>query len=175
MGIFALVIACAAVLALLVMLLQKKKTGIKTGTAFIFGAFALPLCVLIGRGAYWLCSIEWMKKINVSFWDFAGSGYSYMLYGAVLGGFAAVFLTAKITGESFGKVADAMEKYSFKGREVEVVGQIRTGSYTGKDGKKVYTTDIWCKQVVFKSWKKETEPRRPEPARPMDDDTIPFY
>jgi prolipoprotein diacylglyceryltransferase len=107
MGTFALVIAGAALLALLLMLLQRKKTGIKPSTAFIFGAFAIPLCILIGRGAYWICSIEWMKKINVSFWDFAGSGYSYMLYGAVVGGFAAAFLTAKISGESFGRVADA--------------------------------------------------------------------
>jgi prolipoprotein diacylglyceryltransferase len=107
MGTFALVIAGAALLALLLMFLQRKKTGIKPSTAFVFGTLAIPLCILIGRGAYWICSIEWMKKINVSFWDFAGSGYSYMLYGAVVGGFAAAFLTAKITGESFGRVADA--------------------------------------------------------------------
>jgi len=107
MGTFALVIAGAALLALLLMFLQRKKTGIKPSTAFVFGALAIPLCILIGRGAYWICSIEWMKKINVSFWDFAGSGYSYMLYGAVVGGFVAAFLTAKITGESFGRVADA--------------------------------------------------------------------
>ena len=50
MGTFALVIAGAAAAALLLMLLMKKKTGIKTETAFVFGAFAIPLCVLIGRG-----------------------------------------------------------------------------------------------------------------------------
>lgn len=104
---FALVIAGAALIALLLMLLQRKKTGIKPSTAFVFGALAIPLCILIGRGAYWICSIQWMKKINVSFWDFAGSGYSYMLYGAVVGGFAAVFLTTLINGEPFGRVADA--------------------------------------------------------------------
>ena len=107
MGTYALVIAGAAVLALLLMLLQRKKRGIKVRTAFIFGAFAVPLCILVGRGAFWLCSIEWIRKINASFWDFAGSGYSYMLYGAVLGGFAAAFLAAKISGDSFGRVADA--------------------------------------------------------------------
>lgn len=107
MGWFALVIAGAAVLALLVMLLQRQKTGIRPGTAFVFAGIAAPLCVLAGRAAFWLCSIEWLKRINVSFWDFAGSGYTYMLYGAMIGGFAAAFLTAKITGESFGKVADA--------------------------------------------------------------------
>ena len=107
MDTFALVITGAAVLALALMLLQKKKTGIRAGTAFIFGALAFPLCVLIGRAAFFLCSIEWIKNSELSFWDFISSGYSYMLYGAVLGGFAAVFLTAKITGQSFGKIADA--------------------------------------------------------------------
>ena len=104
---FALVIAGAAIAALLLMLLTKKKTGIKTQSAFIFGALAVPLCILIGRAAFWLCSIQWMNKINASFWDFMGSGYSYMLYGAIAGGFLAAFLTAKISGESFGKIVDA--------------------------------------------------------------------
>ncbi len=104
---FALVMTGAAVLALALMLLQKRKTGIRTGTAFIFGALAFPLCVLAGRAAFFLCSFDWIKNSELSFWDFISSGYSYMLYGAVLGGFAAVFLTAKITGQSFGKIADA--------------------------------------------------------------------
>ena len=104
---FALVITGAAVLALALMLLQKRKTGIRTGTAFVFGAVAFPLCVLAGRAAFFLCSFDWIKNSELSFWDFISSGYSYMLYGAVLGGFAAVFLTAKITGQSFGKIADA--------------------------------------------------------------------
>ena len=107
MGTFALVIAGAIAAGLLLMLLQKKKTGIRTHSIFLFGAFAIPLCVLFGRGAYWLCNIEWMKKINVSFWDFAGSGYTYMLYGAVIGGFAAAFLAAKVGRDSFARVADA--------------------------------------------------------------------
>ena len=107
MGIFALVIAGAAVLALLLMLLQKNKTGIKTRTAFIFGAIAVPLCILGGRTVFWLCSIEWIRNSNLSFWDLLGSGYSYMLYGAMLGGLAAAFLTARICGEPFGRVADA--------------------------------------------------------------------
>ena len=104
---FALVIAGASIAALLLMLLMKKKTEIKTKSAFVFGALAVPLCILIGRIAFWLCSIQWMNKINASFWDFTGSGYSYMLYGAVIGGFAAAFLAAKICGEPFGKIADA--------------------------------------------------------------------
>ena len=97
---FALVMAGAAIAALLLMLLMKKKTGIKTQSAFIFGALAVPLCVLIGRAGFWICNIEWQKKIGASFLDFLGSGYSYMLYGAVIGGFIAAFLTALMNGES---------------------------------------------------------------------------
>ncbi len=104
---FALVIAGAAVLGLLLMLLMKKKTGIRTRTAFLFGVLAVPLCILTGRAAFWLCSIAWIRSGGKSFWDFIGSGYTYMLYGAVTGGFAAAFLSAKISGESFGCVADA--------------------------------------------------------------------
>ena len=104
---FALVMAGAAVAALLLMLLMKKKTGIKTQSAFIFGALAVPLCILIGRAGFWICNIDWQKKIGALFLDFLGSGYSYMLYGAVVGGFIAAFLAAKISGESFGKVIDA--------------------------------------------------------------------
>ena len=107
MASYALVIGAAAAAALLLMLLQKKKTGIKTRTAFIFGALAVPLCILLGRGAFWLCSLAWIRTSGLSFWDFVGTGYTYMLYGAVIGGFAAAFLTAKINGESFGTVADA--------------------------------------------------------------------
>ena len=64
---FALVMAGAAIAALLLMLLMKKKTGIKTQSAFIFGALAVPLCILIGRAGFWICNIEWQKKIGASF------------------------------------------------------------------------------------------------------------
>lgn len=39
----------------------------------------------------------------------------------------------------FGKQGEAAEKYLAKGRKVAVVGRIHTGSYTNKDGQKVYT------------------------------------
>ena len=107
MNTFALVITGAAALALTLMLLRKRKTGIGTGTALVFGALAFPLCILVGRAAFFLCSIEWIRNSEISFWDFVGSGYSYMLYGAVLGGFAAAFLSAKISGQSYGKILDA--------------------------------------------------------------------
>ena len=49
---------------------------------------------------------------------------------------------------AFGKTAENIEKYLVKGRLVAVEGSIRTGSYE-KDGKKVYTTDVYATRVQF--------------------------
>lgn len=43
---------------------------------------------------------------------------------------------------AFGKTAEIIEKYFKKGSRIGVVGRIQTGSYTNKDGNKVYTTDV---------------------------------
>lgn len=43
---------------------------------------------------------------------------------------------------TFGKTAEFVEKYLKKGTKVAVEGRIQTGSYTNKDGNKVYTTDV---------------------------------
>lgn len=50
---------------------------------------------------------------------------------------------------SFGKTAEFIEKYFHKGMKVALNGRIQTGSYTDKDGKKVYTTDIVAENVEF--------------------------
>ena len=50
---------------------------------------------------------------------------------------------------SFGKTADFIEKYFHKGMKVALNGRIQTGSYTDKDGKKVYTTDVSAENVEF--------------------------
>ena len=107
MGTFGLVMAAAAAAAVLLMLLLRKKYGVSTKSVLIFGVLAVPLCVLLGRGAFWLCSLDWIRYSDLSFWDFTGTGYTYMLYGAVIGGFAAAFLAAKISGVPFGRLADA--------------------------------------------------------------------
>ena len=107
MTIFRWVIAGAAAAALLLMLLGRRKAPVRTGAVFLFGALAVPLCLLLGRAAFWLCSAEIMKNSPVSFWDFLADRYYFMLYGAVIGGFAAAFLAARITGEAFARVADA--------------------------------------------------------------------
>lgn len=43
---------------------------------------------------------------------------------------------------SFGKTAEFAEKYFTRGLRVAVSGRIQTGSYTNRDGQKVYTTDV---------------------------------
>ncbi len=43
---------------------------------------------------------------------------------------------------AFGKAGEFAEKYFKKGMKVAVTGRIQTGSYTNKDGQKVYTTDV---------------------------------
>jgi len=43
---------------------------------------------------------------------------------------------------AFGKAGEFAEKYFRQGMRVLVSGRIQTGSYTNKDGQKIYTTDI---------------------------------
>ena len=43
---------------------------------------------------------------------------------------------------AFGKSAEFAEKYLHKGTKMVVSGRIQTGSYTNKDGNKVYTTEV---------------------------------
>ena len=50
---------------------------------------------------------------------------------------------------AFGKSGEFAEKYLKKGTKVAVVGRIQTGSYTNKDGQKVYTTDIVVEEQEF--------------------------
>ena len=49
----------------------------------------------------------------------------------------------------FGKSAEFAEKYLKKGTKIVVTGRIQTGSYTDKDNKKVYTTDVIVEEQEF--------------------------
>lgn len=50
---------------------------------------------------------------------------------------------------AFGKTAEFMEKYIRKGTKIAMTGRIQTGSYTNKDGVKVYTTDVVVDEMEF--------------------------
>ncbi len=50
---------------------------------------------------------------------------------------------------AFGKAAEFAEKYLHQGTKLVVTGRILTGSYTNKDGQRVYTTDIVIEEQEF--------------------------
>lgn len=59
---------------------------------------------------------------------------------------------------SFGKTAEFIERYFHKGNSIGLNGRIQTGSYTNKDGNKVYTTDVFVENVEFVGSKSESGP-----------------
>lgn len=50
---------------------------------------------------------------------------------------------------AFGKQGEFAEKYLRKGMKMAITGRIQTGSYTNKDGAKVYTTDVVVEEHEF--------------------------
>jgi single-strand DNA-binding protein len=50
---------------------------------------------------------------------------------------------------AFGKAGEFAEKYFRKGTKIAVTGRIQTGSYTNKEGQKVYTTDVVVEEQEF--------------------------
>ena len=59
----------------------------------------------------------------------------------------------------FGKSAEFVEKYFKKGMRVGVTGRLQTGSYTNKDGAKVFTTEVAADRVEFMESRAEREGR----------------
>lgn len=55
---------------------------------------------------------------------------------------------------AFGKNGEFAEKYIKKGTKIVVDGRIQTGSYTNKEGAKVYTTDVVVENQEFAESKK---------------------
>ena len=71
---------------------------------------------------------------------------------------------------AFGRSAEFAEKYFRQGLKVVVTGRIQTGSYTNRDGNKVYTTDVAVEEQEFAESKaagqrnrEESSQERPEP------------
>ena len=54
-----------------------------------------------------------------------------------------------ISCKAFGKAGEFAEKYFHKGTKICVTGRIETGSYTNKDGVKVYTTEVVVEDQEF--------------------------
>ena len=57
---------------------------------------------------------------------------------------------------AFSKTAEFLNKYFKKGSKVGIVGHIQTGSYTNKEGQKIYTTDVIVDKVEFVTSKSDS-------------------
>lgn len=65
---------------------------------------------------------------------------------------------------AFGKAAEFTEKYLHKGTKVALSGHIQTGSYTNRDGIKVYTADVIIEEQEFAESKNSSGGSRQEEA-----------
>lgn len=73
---------------------------------------------------------------------------------------------------AFGKVADTIKTYLKQGSEITVNnGRIKTGSYTNRDGQKVYTTDVIVNEFDF-CGSKSSNNQGGEPAQKSTDDFV---
>ena len=66
---------------------------------------------------------------------------------------------------AFGRNGEFAEKYLKKGTKIVATGRIQTGSYTNKDGQKVYTTDVVIEEQEFAESKGSGESNREERDR----------
>lgn len=62
---------------------------------------------------------------------------------------------------AFGKMGEHAEKYFKKGTKLAISGRIQTGSYTNKDGVKVYTTEVVIEEQEFAESKRSGEGQAP--------------
>lgn len=71
---------------------------------------------------------------------------------------------------AFGKTAEFIEKYFTKGMKIVIEGRWQTGSYTNKDGQKVYTNDCVVESVEFGESKRAAESEAATPSAPPEVD-----
>ena len=60
---------------------------------------------------------------------------------------------------AFGRQAEFAEKYLRQGTKIAIIGRIQTGSYTNREGRKVYTTDVVVEEQEFAEGKNVERPR----------------
>lgn len=72
---------------------------------------------------------------------------------------------------AFGKTAEFIEKYFHQGQRIGLEGRLQTGSYTNKDGQKVYTTDVVVENCEFVESKGDggNQGSRPSPSDAAND------
>lgn len=64
----------------------------------------------------------------------------------------------------FGRSAEFAEQYFHQGMRVSISGRIQTGSYTNKDGVKVYTTEVIVEEQEFAESRTEQERNKAQGA-----------
>ncbi len=76
----------------------------------------------------------------------------------------------------FGKSAEFAEKYFRQGIKIAITGRIQTGSYTNKEGQKVYTTEVVIEEQEFAESKAASggdsgyqQSSRPAPSQAVGD------
>lgn len=77
-----------------------------------------------------------------------------------------------ISIQAFGNTAEFISKYFTKGSKIAITGEIRTGSYTNKDGVKVYTTDVVVNNAEFVTKKDENSTSTSNP--PAETEFVPI-
>ena len=70
---------------------------------------------------------------------------------------------------AFGRAGEFAEKYFHKGIKVLVTGRIQTGSYTNKDGNKVYTNECLIESCEFAESKQASQDNGSYKPQPMTD------
>ena len=80
------------------------------------------------------------------------------------GGASADFISCV----AFGHQAEFAEKYLRKGIKIAITGRIQTGSYTNRDGQKVYTTDVIVEEQEFAESKSTQTTQVPPPSTTED-------
>lgn len=71
---------------------------------------------------------------------------------------------------AFGKNGEFAEKYLHKGIKILVEGRWQSGSYTNRDGQKVYTNDCVVESCEFAESKNANQSERPQPMPQTDSD-----
>lgn len=73
---------------------------------------------------------------------------------------------------AFGKQGEFAEKWLKQGTKIALTGRIQTGSYTNKEGQKIYTTEVVVEEQEFAESKGTSAPSVPQPQEASADNFI---
>ncbi len=73
---------------------------------------------------------------------------------------------------AFGRNAEFAEKYLRQGTKIAATGRIQTGSYTNKDGQRVYSTEEEVEEQDIKELRKKKKNKKKQKARQQQRITV---